>query len=438
MKNVLVIGSGGREAAIVKKLCQDPSIAHVFCSPGSAGILAISSKVGLFPGLKGVSDYGALQAYAKRQEVDLTIVGPEAPLVDGIVDVFNEAGLRIVGPSRAAAQIEGSKVFCKNLLRDNNIPTAAFEVFDDPDAAREHIQQHGAPIVVKADGLAAGKGVVVARTIEAALDAVDRIMLQHEFGEAAGHQVVIEDCLQGEECSVIALTDGAALIPLMPAQDYKPAFDNDKGPNTGGMGCYAPVPACDGCRWQDITERILRPTIEAMQRRGTPYRGALYAGLMLTADGPKVLEFNCRFGDPETQVLLELMNVDLLPLLEATVDGTLKTLAIEKMPVWPSKMAVCLVLAAQGYPGSYEKGLPIAGIEQAEEMGVSILHAGTARALQGDGWVTHGGRVLNLIAIGDTFREARDRVYRTAQGITFGGEKPHFRTDIALRACWSP
>lgn len=435
MKNVLVIGSGGREAAIVKKLCQDSSIEHVFCSPGSAGIRAISSKVGLLPGPTGPGNYSALQASAQRQKVDLTIVGPEIPLVDGIVDSFTEAGLRIVGPTKAAAQIEGSKVFCKNLLRDNGIPTAAFEVFDNPQAAGEYIRKRGAPIVVKADGLAAGKGVIVARTIEAALEAVNQIMVQHVFGEAAGRQVVIEDCLQGQECSMIVLTDGEDLIPFTPAQDYKPALDNDEGPNTGGMGCYAPVPACGVDLWQHITVRILRSTIEAMKRAGTPYQGVLYAGLMLTADGPQVLEFNCRYGDPETQVLMALMNVDLLPLLEATVDGTLKTFPDYKMPGWPHKKAVCLVLAARGYPGSYEKGQPIEGIERAEDMGVGVLHAGTARAPQGDGWVTHGGRVLNLVVTGDTFREAYDRVYQAAEYITFGGEKPHFRTDIAQRVC---
>lgn len=428
MKKVLVIGSGGREAAIVQKLCQDSSIEYVFCSPGSAGIRAMSAKIGLFPGPAWPGDY---RDFAIRQKLDLTIVGPEIPLVDGIVDKFAEAGLRIVGPVKAAAQIEGSKVFAKNLLRDNGIPTAAFEVFDDPEAARKYVRKHGAPIVVKADGLAAGKGVFVARDIDAALDAVDQIMVQHVFGQAAGRQVVVEDYLKGQECSLIALTDGKDLIPFIPVRDYKPALDNDEGPNTGGMGSYAPTPACDFDLWLHIVSRILRPTIEAMKLAGMPYQGVLYAGLMLTEDGPKVLEFNCRFGDPETQVLMALLNVDLLPMLEATADGTVSQLPDHKVPGWPSKKAVCLVLAARGYPSPYEKWQVIKGIEAAEDVGVSVLHAGTDLARQGDGWVTNGGRVLNLVATADTWHEARDRVYQAAAHITFGGVKPHFRTDIA-------
>ena len=432
MKNVLVIGSGGREAAIVNKLADDNAIGHIFCSPGSAGIRAISPKVELYAG----DDLPSLCAFVEREHVDLTLVGPEIPLVDGIVDVFHKAGLRIVGPTKAAAQLEGSKVFCKQLLRDHHIPTAPFEVFDDPHAARQHIYKHGPPIVVKADGLAGGKGVVVARTYEEATDAVNQIMVQHVFGASAGRRVVIEDCLTGEECSMIALVDGKTIVPFIPAQDYKPALDNDEGPNTGGMGCYAPVPACTPDIRRQIVQNILSPIVEAMRKRGTPFTGVMYAGLMLTANGPQVLEINCRFGDPEAQALLALLPVNLLPLLEATADGTLGSLPIDALPIWRQKTAaVCLVLAARGYPGSYQKGLAIAGIDQAQALGVTVLHAGTAPAPSGDGWVTNGGRVLNLVATGATFREARDRVYQAAHGITFGGEAPHFRTDIAQRVC---
>lgn len=432
MKNVLVIGSGGREAAIVKKLCEDTSIEHVFCAPGSMGIKSISSKVELFSGSSG---YEALVAFVERQQVSLTIVGPEVPLVDGIVNMFNRAGLRIVGPTKAAAQIEGSKVFCKQLLSDNDIPTAPFEVFDDPGCARQCVDLHDMPVVIKADGLAAGKGVIVAHTKHEAMVAVNDIMVLHKFGKEAGQQVIVEDFLQGEECSIIALTDGETVIPFIPAQDYKPALDDDKGLNTGGMGCYAPVPAYTFWLREQIIKDILLPTVQAMQRAGTPYKGVLYAGIMLTSDGPQVLEFNCRFGDPETQALLALMKVDLLPLLEATANGTLGSISDHLLPRWHDEVAVCVVLAAPGYPGSYPKGLIIEGIDQAEAKGVSVIHAGTAQKPGGDGWITNGGRVLNLVALGATFSEARDCVYAGVECITFDGKKPHFRTDIAQRAC---
>lgn len=440
MTDVLMIGSGGREAAIVEKLCEDSTVERVFCSPGSGGIQAISSKVGLFPGPTGPGDYKELIAFAKRQQVSLTIVGPEVPLVDGIVNAFSQAGLRIVGPTMDGARLEGSKVFCKNLLRDDGIPTADYEIFDDPRSASQYIRKHGVPIVVKADGLAAGKGVIVAHTEEVAIEAVNQIMVRHQFGENAGRKVVVEEFLQGQECSVMALTDGEMVMPFPPVQDYKPVFDDDKGPNTGGMGCYAPVPACTLEIRQEVIDRILYPTVKAMKKAGCSYRGVLYAGLMLTTDGPKVMEFNCRFGDPEVQVLLALMkpSISLLSLLEATVEDRLDTLPSIEEGSWQDRKAICVVLATHGYPGSYPKGLVIEGIEQAEAKGISVIHAGTKRAADGRGWVTDGGRVLHLVAIGDTggtFSEVRDHVYAGVECIKFGGKPPHFRTDIARRAC---
>ncbi|MDP3997846.1 MAG: phosphoribosylamine--glycine ligase [bacterium] len=434
MKTVLVIGSGGREAAIVKKLCQDATVGSVVCSPGSTGIRTIGPKVTLFPWPADPDHYRALIDFAKGRRVDLTVVGPETPLVDGIVDAFREAGLRIVGPTKSAARLEGSKVFCKELLRDNHIPTADFQVFDNPQAAFTYIRKHDLPVVVKADGLAAGKGVTVAHTEEEATNAINQIMILHQFGRDAGRRVVIEDYLQGRECSMIALIDDKDIIPLITAQDYKPAFDCDQGPNTGGMGCYSPVPFCTPIIRQKIISDILFPTTEAMKKLGAPYTGVLYAGLMLTKDGPKVLEFNCRFGDPETQAILALMNPDVsfMSFLEATTNGTLYKLPSLDRCGWQNKKAVCVVLAAPGYPGIYTKGLTIRGIEKAEALGVSVLHAGTARSKEGDYWVTNGGRVLNLITVGETFAEARDSVYTGVWCITFNGATPHHRTDIAL------
>ncbi len=429
-RTIMVIGSGGREAAIVEKICKDESVeslGRIICAPGSAGIEGMDARVELL----SENGMGALCSFALRAGVDLTIVGPEAPLVAGIVDLFTDAGLRIVGPTRAAAQLEGSKAFAKELMRQHGIPTAPFEVFEDPGQACDYITRHGVPIVIKADGLAAGKGVVVARSMQQALDAVEGIMMKRQFGDA-GQRVVIEDCLYGTECSMIVLTDGISVLPLLSAQDYKPLFDNNEGPNTGGMGCYAPVPACTPALQARIMTEILLPMVTAMRLAGHPYRGILYAGLMLTASGPMVLEFNCRAGDPETQALLPLVDVDLLPLLEATThDGGLNRLPMEERTHRRNTCAVCLVLTAPGYPGTPEVGLPIDGFRQAEALYVQVLHAGTAWDKATNCWVTKGGRVLNLVATGRSFTEARDRVYAAARCITFGRKQPHYRTDIA-------
>ncbi|HSX25146.1 MAG TPA: phosphoribosylamine--glycine ligase [Candidatus Andersenbacteria bacterium] len=424
MTRLLVLGSGGREAAIVRKLCQDSSVDTIFCAPGSKGILAMDERVQLCPN----GDFNSLATFAKTNKIDLTIVGPEAPLVGGIVDFFNEKGLRIFGPTKAAARIEGSKAFCKELLHANKIPTAASAIFDEPTAAIEYIGKQEMPIVIKADGLAAGKGVVIAQTYDEAYAAINRIMVEHEFGKQAGEKVVVEEFLPGREVSFLAVCDGKNAMGFVPARDYKPVFDGGLGPNTGGMGCYAPVPDCTAPERDAIISKILFPTLKAMEQSGCPYKGVLYCGLMLTAEGPKVLEFNCRFGDPETQVLLELMNVDLLPYVQAATDGTLDQMRV--LPGWHNEKAVCLVLTAPGYPGDYQKGLPIEGIEAAEALGLTVLHAGTDRSPDGSGWVTNGGRVINLISRKPTFAGAREHVYAGAKCIMFGGNKPQYRTDI--------
>ncbi len=425
MKRILVIGSGGREAAIVQKLCDDSSIGLIVCSPGSAGIQAIDSRIRLLQ----AGNFQFLRSFALAERIDLTIVGPEQPLVDGIVDYFNETGLKIVGPSKFAAQLEGSKVFCKQLLRDNKIPTADFDTFDNPDAAKAYIRRRTVPIVVKADGLAGGKGVTVALNRDNALVAVDTIMIKKAFGAQAGARVVIEEYLTGRECSIIALADGKTIIPFIPVRDYKPAYNQDQGPNTGGMGGYTPVPMCTPELRSQIVQEILSPTMEAMRKAGHPYQGVIYAGIMLTAKGPKILEFNVRFGDPEAQLLMALLNSNLLPLLEATVDSTLDKLKV--FPDWLHQKAVCVVLATPGYPGNHEQGLLIEGIEDAKAMGVKVIHAGTERAPDGFSWVTKGGRVLNIVATGIDFNEARACANEAARCITFGGKKPLYRSDIA-------
>jgi len=361
--------------------------------------------------------------------VDLTVVGPEAPLVDGIVDVFNEREMPIVGPSKLAARLEGSKVFCKRLLKSNNIPTAEFAVCLSADEARRSCTKFGLPCVVKADGLAAGKGAIVVRTNEEAESAIQLIMVEKKFGDA-GNKVLVEEYLVGEECSVLALTDGDNFTSLEPAQDYKPAYDGDEGPNTGGMGCYSPVPAYTSARsWK--VQNMLRETIKAMKEGGCPYQGVLYAGLMLTEEGPKILEYNCRFGDPEIQVILARMKSPLLPLLQATVDGTIRS---QHAPRWYITPAVCVVLASPGYPDSPKKGLVIDGIAAAKALGADVIHAGTRRREDGV-LVTDGGRAMNVIVRASSFNAARELVNRAADCITFGGKPAQRRRDIALRVC---
>jgi phosphoribosylamine--glycine ligase len=418
---ILVIGNGGREHALIWKLAQSRRVTNLFAAPGNAGIADLAECVPI-----PATDIDALAALAAEQKIDLTIVGPEAPLCAGIVDVFQARDLRIFGPNKRAAQLEGSKVFSKQILLKYSVPTAAAAMFDDADAARAHLRKVKAPIVVKADGLAAGKGVIVAASIEEAERAVAEIMEQKIFG-AAGAQVVIEEWLRGEELSVMALVDGTSFRMLASAQDHKRALDGDRGPNTGGMGAYSPTPVLDKRLDAQVAD-IFQRTLAGLQAEGIEYRGALYAGLMITERGPQVLEFNCRFGDPETQVVLPRLESDLVDAVEATLNGSLDKLQL----AWTSDAAVCVVLAARGYPGPYERGQPIAGLKQAANSDkVCVFHAGTRRNVDGR-TVTDGGRVLGVTGMGKTVEKAARRAYQAVQQIHFDGA--HFRRDIAARA----
>jgi phosphoribosylamine---glycine ligase len=417
---VLVVGGGGREHALVWKIAQSKRVTKLYCAPGNAGIADLAECVPV-----AATDIDKLAAFASEQSIDLTIVGPEVPLCAGIVDVFQAKGLRIFGPNKRAAQLEGSKVFAKKFLLKHNVPTGDAAIFDNADAARAHLRKVGAPIVVKADGLAAGKGVIVASSIEEAERAVTEIMEQKVFGEAGG-RVVIEECLRGEELSVMALVDGPSFQMLASAQDHKRALDGDRGPNTGGMGAYSPTPLLDEKLNQQITE-IFRRTLGGLQAEGLEYHGVLYAGLMITERGPLVLEFNCRFGDPEAQAVLPRMDFDLVDAAEATIDGSLDRLPL----AWKSDFAVCVVMAAGGYPGHYERGRVIAGLKEAAKLDkVWVFHAGTRQDASGQ-VTTDGGRVLGLTALGETIEKAMARAYEAVQRIRFDGA--HFRRDIAAR-----
>lgn len=416
---ILVVGGGGREHAIAWKLAASPRVKKIFCAPGNPGIGQLAECVAI-----ETRDNAALLKFALENRIDLTVVGPELPLANGIVDLFAANGLKIFGPSQAAAQIEGSKAFAKNLMQKYNIPTAYFAVFSEPEAAKDYIRQQGAPVVVKADGLAAGKGVVVATTVAEALEAVDMIMCDQAFGEA-GARVVIEECMQGEEASLLTFTDGYTVVPMVSAQDHKRVFDGDEGPNTGGMGAYAPAPVVTPELLDQVMRDILQPTVDAMRSEGIIYRGCLYAGLMMTAEGPKVVEFNARFGDPETQVVLPLLDSDLVTVLEACVDGRLADTEVK----WKDDAAVCVVLAAGGYPGDYSKGEAISGLEQAETGGALVFHAGTA--LKQGQVVSSGGRVLGVTAVDRDVLQAIDKAYAAIGKIGFSGM--HYRKDIAHR-----
>jgi phosphoribosylamine--glycine ligase len=418
---ILVIGSGGREHALVWKVAQSSRVTKLFCAPGNAGIADLAECVSI-----AATDIPSLAAFAAGEKIDLTVVGPEAPLSAGIVDIFQTCGLRIFGPNQRAAQLEGSKVFTKQMLIKYNIPTAPAAIFNDADAARAYLRKVGAPIVVKADGLAAGKGVIVASSVEDADRAVAEIMEQKIFG-AAGAQVVIEECLRGEELSVMALVDGRSYRTLASAQDHKRAFDGDRGPNTGGMGAYSPTPILNQKLDAQVAD-IFHRTLAGLQAEGIDYRGVLYAGLMITERGPQVLEFNCRFGDPETQVVLPRLESDLVDALAATIDGFLDCLKL----AWKTDAAVCVVIAAGGYPGPYERGQPIAGLKEAATSDkVCVFHAGTRRNDDGR-TVTDGGRVLGVTGLGNTIENAAARAYEAVEQIHFDGA--HFRRDIAARA----
>jgi phosphoribosylamine--glycine ligase len=422
---VLVVGKGGREHTLVWKLGQSPRVERVYCAPGNAGTALDGVNVPI-----EVGDYDGLIKFAKKEKIGLTVIGPEDPLAAGIVDAFQREKMRAFGPTKAAAQLEASKVFAKILMRDADVPTAEFRVFDHPEPARHFIETREYPVVVKADGLAAGKGVIVCDTNAQALAAVERIMVREEFGRAAGRQVVIEKKLEGAELSVMALIAGRTILPLAPAQDHKRAFDGDTGPNTGGMGAYSPAELATPELLQEIEANALVPTVHFMKRRRIPFRGVLYAGVMATNQGPRILEYNCRFGDPETQPVLMRLRTDLCTLLEAVVDDRLGELADDALQ-WDPRPAVCVVVASQGYPGSFPKGKVIIGLGEAAKLpDVKVFHAGT-RADSGM-VLTDGGRVLGVTALGDSIAEARRRAYEAVGKIHFQGA--FCRRDIAERA----
>ncbi|WP_307761400.1 phosphoribosylamine--glycine ligase [uncultured Phascolarctobacterium sp.] len=420
---LLLIGGGGREHALAWKLAQSPLVEMIYVAPGNPGIALLDKCECVDLPLQEMEK---VADYAEANSIDLTVVGPEASLVDGIADVFIARGLALFGPSKAAAELEGSKAFSKQLMEKYNIPTAFFKVCEDIEAAKAYVKEKGAPIVVKADGLAAGKGVVVAMTEQEALDAIDDMMGDLKFG-GAGARVVLEEFMEGEEASLLAFTDGETIVSMIAAQDHKRANDNDEGPNTGGMGTYAPAPVMTDILRLKAVEKVLKPTIAAMKAEGRPYQGCLYAGLMINGDSIKVVEFNCRFGDPETQVIMPLLDGDLAEIMLACATGTLAKADIG----WHDQAAVCVVMASGGYPGSYQQGLLISGLAEADALeGVAVFHAGT-KVVDGQ-IVTAGGRVLGVTAVGKNIREAKDKAYEAIAKISFEGA--HYRQDIAWRA----
>jgi phosphoribosylamine--glycine ligase len=423
--NILLLGSGGREHALAWKMASSPLTDRLYCAPGNAGIAREAECVAL-----DLADHGAVIAFCREHHIDLVVVGPEAPLCAGIVDDLEAAGIKAFGPTRAAARLEGSKGFTKDLCRGSGIPTAAYERFRAADPAKAYVRARGVPIVVKADGLAAGKGVVVAQTVAEAEAAVDMMfgggIAVSNMGEAGG-EVVIEEFLTGEEASFFALCDGETAIALTTAQDHKRAFDGDQGPNTGGMGAYSPAPNIDAAMSARVMADIISPTLRAMQAMGAPYKGVLYAGLMITADGPKLIEYNARFGDPETQVLMLRLMSDLVPALLASRDGQLKSFDLR----WYPDPALTVVMAAKGYPGEYARGSVIEGLDDAAKVeGVEIFHAGTKA--DGSRILANGGRVLNVSAIGKTVREAQARAYEAISRIRW--PEGFYRHDIGWRA----
>jgi phosphoribosylamine---glycine ligase len=418
---ILVIGSGGREHALVWKISQSPIVTKLFCAPGSAAIGELAQCVAINP-----EQIEKLADFAEKEKIDLTVVGPELPLTLGITDLFESRGLRIFGPNKTAAQLEGSKAFAKEILQENNIPTATFGTFTDQVAAKQHIERHPAPYVIKADGLAAGKGVVISLTINDALDVVDKILVKKVFGEA-GEKVVIEEFLEGEEVSFMVLTDGQHILPLASSQDHKRVFDNDQGPNTGGMGAYSPAPVVTPAVQKRIFDEILNPLLTGLKKKGITYRGVIYVGLMITKTGPKVLEFNVRFGDPECQPIMMRLKSDLVSLLEATIEEKLN----QVQPEWYEDPAICVVLSSRGYPGTYDKGYEIRGLDKLRHWDKGfVFHAGTAK--KNGRWLTSGGRVLGVTARGSDIGNAVKNAYAAVSQISWDGM--HYRKDIARRA----
>ena len=418
---ILVVGGGGREHALVWKIAQSPLVKKIYCAPGNPGIAGLAECLPI-----KADEIGKLLEFARAEKIDLTVVGPEQPLSLGIVDVFEDHGLKVFGPSKDAALIEGSKAFSKDLMRKYDVPTAAYGVFTEIAAAEEFIDRTGIPIVVKADGLAAGKGVIIAQTREEAVGAVRDMLSGNAFG-SAGSRVVIEEFLSGEEASFLAITDGVNIIPLASAQDHKAVFDNDLGPNTGGMGAYSPAPVVTESVHEIAMAQVLRRTVDGMVAEGRPYRGVLYAGLMIKDGIVKTLEFNARFGDPECQPLLMRMKSDIVPLLLAVANGDISGMEIE----WHDKAAVCVVMAAEGYPGDYRRGDVIEGLDKAAGLeDVYVFHAGTA--LKDGRCVTNGGRVLGVSAVGSTVEQAIATAYQAVGAISWPGV--HFRRDIGRKA----
>lgn len=419
---ILVVGSGGREHAILWKLSQSKKVSKLYCAPGNGGIASLAECVPI-----GATDISALVAFAKDEQIDLTVVGMDDPLMLGIVDAFQAEGLQIFGPTKAAALIEGSKAFAKELMQKYRIPTAGYETFDDPEKAKEALRNRASfPVVLKADGLALGKGVLICQTLEEALDGVDEIMVDKKFGQAGG-KMVIEDFLTGQEVSVLAFCDGKTLRPMVSAQDHKRAFDHDQGLNTGGMGTFSPSRYYTETIAKEAMDTIFQPTLEAMAKEGRPFTGILFFGLMLTKDGPKVLEYNARFGDPETQVVLTRLESDLVDIFLACIEGTLDQVPI----VWKDNAAVCVVLASGGYPVHYEKGYPISGLECFEHSDdIIVFHAGTKKEADGS-YVTSGGRVLGFTALADTLDHAIQKAYSHIDEIHF--TDAFYRHDIGVK-----
>lgn len=418
---VLVIGSGGREHAIVWKVSKSRHIDKIYCCPGNAGISELAECINFDD-----NNFGALVDFVKYEGIDLTIVGPEVPLSKGIADVFEKEGRKILGPNMKAAQLEGSKVFAKDLMRRYGIPTAEYKAFTSCSSAEEYVESKGAPIVVKADGLAAGKGVIVAETVDEAINGLRLIMKDRAFGDA-GNRVIVEECIHGEEASFMAFTDGKTILPMVSSQDHKRIFDGDNGPNTGGMGAYSPAPVITEKLESIIMENVMRPMIRGLQSEGIKYKGILYAGLIIQNNQPYVLEFNCRLGDPETQPVLSRLKTDLIDIALAITDDKLSDINLE----WKPDASVCVVIASKGYPGAYEKGKIITGLDDVKKMNDAfVFHAGTS--FNNNKLVTSGGRVLGVTALGKDIKDAKDRAYMAIEKIHFNGM--HYRKDIADRA----